>query len=252
MTRTRRKKKQKLVEGAIARIEYEAGKYTCAQLLVTPWIRVFDAAGEEIADLATLVSRPVLFRVAVENAAITDGRWPILGQVQLRPEDRTPDRFMQDLFDPSNLRILSSSPDGTWRERPATPAECEGLEAASVWAAEHVERRISDHYAGRTNLDLLSQRLIRPGDVFTIILDRGPNERGNWVVSGQVHDNLGVGDRVSVGQLAEALTIAAIRTYMGDRELATVRAGQSAMLHLTGDVTTHIGSERVLRTAEKR
>ena len=88
--------------------------------------RVFDASGEELVDPTELVARPVLFRVAVENAAMTSGRWPIVGQVPLGPDDvRAPDAFLQDLFDPTDFRIASTSLDGAWSERRATLAECE-------------------------------------------------------------------------------------------------------------------------------
>lgn len=251
MSKTKRKKRQDFVEGAIVRIAYEGGEHTYAQLLVDPWIRVFDAAGKEFADLSQLVTRPVLFKVAIHTFAVIEGRWPIVGHVPLRPEDRRiPDQFVQDLLNPANLRILTTSTDGDWKERPATAAECEGLEAASVWDPEHVETRIADHYAGRPNMALHADRLVRPGEVFTVIIDRGQDARGNWVVSGRVHATLRAGDRVSAGPDRRVLTIATIKTYLGDREIGTVPAGQSAMLQLAGDVTPDILAERVLRTAE--
>lgn len=245
----KRDKKQKLVEGAIVRVPYEPGRHTYAQLLVEPWIRVFDApSGDEADDLERVISSPVLFTVATQPFAVSDGRWPVVGHAPLRREERRiPDQFVQDLFNPSKLRVLSGSPDGSWQERPATIAECEGLEAASVWDPEHVETRIADHYAGRVNLTLLVNRLVRPGEVFTILIDREQNAVGDWVVSGRAHAPIHVGDRVSVGgQDAPALVVAGIKTYPGDADAPPLVSGQSGTLHLTGDVSRETRAKRIL------
>lgn len=249
----KRQKKQRFVEGAIVRVPYGDGRHTYAQLIEDPWIRVFDHSSTgEVEDLESIISKPVLFTVAVHTFGITEGRWPILGQAQLRPEDRRlPNQFIQDLFNPSKLRILSNRPDGPQTERPATVAECEGLEAASVWDPEHVERRIADHYAGRTNLSLLVMRLVRPGEVFTVLLDRGQDASGNWVVSGRVHAPIRVGDRVFVGQLqGPLLTVAALKTYMDDADVPPLVSGESGTLHLAGQLPPEARSERVLYRAE--
>jgi hypothetical protein len=46
---------------------------------------------------------------------------------------------------------LSRYRGGGGDEVPASAEQCEGLECAAVWEAEHVVERLSDHFAGRPN-----------------------------------------------------------------------------------------------------
>ncbi len=52
--------------------------------------------------------------------------------------------------------------DALGNEYPATIDQCVGLEPVAVWEAEHVESRIDDFYAGRSNSFLESIKLILP------------------------------------------------------------------------------------------
>jgi hypothetical protein len=53
---------------------------------------------------------------------------------------------------------------GGWA--PATPKECVGLELAAVWAAEHIEERVRDHYQNRPNAHLAYMKLRRQRGVW--------------------------------------------------------------------------------------
>jgi hypothetical protein len=44
---------------------------------------------------------------------------------------------------------------------PVTPEECEGYERESAWAAEHVEMRLNDLYAGRSSKVVAATRVRR-------------------------------------------------------------------------------------------
>lgn len=89
-----------------------------------------------------------LFILAMQRNTYSGGGWgkPVF---KLDPADlpAIPDFFRQDDDDPGACLIV----DADGNERPATPAECEGLEREAVWAASHVEERLMDHYAGRSN-----------------------------------------------------------------------------------------------------
>jgi hypothetical protein len=109
-------------------------------------------------DLAMLAGQPVAFRLMVMNHAVTRGRWPLLGAMPLTPElMASPDFFKQDAIS-GRLTIYNDDLAPTF-ERPATRAECEGLERAAVWEPEHVEDRLRDHFAARPNKWVDSLRL---------------------------------------------------------------------------------------------
>lgn len=244
-----RRTKQKFTEGTIVQIPYGDGQQAYAQMLVDPWIRVFyGLAGQSADDLESLVARPERFRLCVFGSSIRDGRWPVIGHVPLRPEDREiPDQFVQDLVQPKNLRLYSSTPDGEWSERPATVAECEGLEALSVWTPEHVEERLIDEDAGVPNLSLLSMRLVCPGEVFTIMLDRGQNADGHWVASGKAHADVHPHDKVRLGSAhGPLLTVAVIAPYVDEGTLPSLSSGKAGTLLLAGDIPPDARSARVL------
>jgi hypothetical protein len=99
-----------------------------------------------------------LFTVAVHRSAYSSGRW---GTVLYRvPEELIPPIplfFRQNVMNPDDCEIVD--PQGGIRK--AIIDECIGLERSSVWSAEHVEQRLTDHYAGRPNKHVESMVLKR-------------------------------------------------------------------------------------------
>lgn len=88
----------------------------------------------------------LLFRLWVHKSAYTSGRWPKTDKGDVSPELSRPiDRFKQDLIS-GKLSIY-----GDHGDTPAKLEECLQLERAAVWDPEHVESRLEDHLAGRTN-----------------------------------------------------------------------------------------------------
>jgi hypothetical protein len=139
--------RQRFEPGAVLRIDLDEHRHTYARMLSDhPYLAIYDAVTE--ADLAAdeAVARPVLYVLAVADHALR--RWPKVGEVPLvRSPVAIPEFFMQDMFDPRRCQIM----DYQGNTRPASPAECVGLERAAVWDAEHVEQRLRDHLAGRDN-----------------------------------------------------------------------------------------------------
>lgn len=161
--------------GDIVRIDLGDGRHTYGQLLVDPFVAVYDfPTTDQVIDMAAVVGKRVLFVVAVSHRSIerravggrpvgrraVGGRgWPVVGHAPPgSPTAAVPDRFVQDIADPGSCRIL----DAEGNARPATLQECEGLEPAAVWDAEHVTERLRDHYAGRSNVYLERMRLRLP------------------------------------------------------------------------------------------
>jgi hypothetical protein len=132
-------------------LELSLGDGTFAYGLVVGELEVafFDLhAKAAIADVDAIVARPVLFVLTVYKNVFTTGRWRAIGRVDLDAHVvRIPDKFMQDLGDPRKCKIV----DADFNTRPATPDECVGLERVAVWAGEHIEDRLRDHFAGRPN-----------------------------------------------------------------------------------------------------
>lgn len=152
--------KKKPTPGTILKIPFDDTVHTYARVLRHPFIAVYDCkTSEDVTSLEEIIAKEILFVVAVMDRAVTGGRWKAVGALPLKDgEIPIPDQFMQDMFNPNNCQIIDSS--GNVRE--ATIEECEGLERAAVWEAEHVEDRIRDHYLGRPNRWLESMKLIRP------------------------------------------------------------------------------------------
>ncbi len=97
-----------------------------------------------------------LFIVAVQKNAYSSGHW---GKILFRLNEShlppVPPFFRQNAMRLTDCDIVE--PTGVVRK--ATPDECIGLERNAVWAANHVESRLDDHYANRPNAFLESIRL---------------------------------------------------------------------------------------------
>jgi hypothetical protein len=133
--------------GDIVRIPLNDGFHSYARVLDEPLVAFYNIKTKRNLSPQEIVGLPLLFRVWVMNHAITSGRWPIIGNYPLTPSESEPPKlFKQDGLKPSSFSIYVQ---GT--ERPATKAECVGLERAAVWDPEHVEDRLRDFYAGRPN-----------------------------------------------------------------------------------------------------
>jgi hypothetical protein len=92
------------------------------------------------------------FTIAVMDRAFrrTSG-WALLDVVPLSEKEEA-EVYRSFKQDPRGaLSIYWETPDGSYGEDSATRAACEGLERSAVWDPEHVEDRLRDHRAGRTN-----------------------------------------------------------------------------------------------------
>ena len=118
-------------------------------------VEFFDYCHPEAdADLDEIFRWKRLFAVLIMGSAF--GRrssWRVIGNRPLTEAERN-ERFefrKQDPITGDLQRYWSNSDLGTWESAPATREAVEGLEAAAVWSASHVEDRLRDHFEGRTN-----------------------------------------------------------------------------------------------------
>lgn len=149
--------------GQIVRIDLGQGYCSYARVLNEPLLAFHDvqySAAQEVS-LEEVIGSPVAFTLFVMNYAITRGRWPIIGRVDLSPELQVPPAFVkQDAFT-GKLSIYQTLPElAPHYERAATANECIGLEVAAVWEPEHVEDRLRDHFAGKPNIWVESLKVI--------------------------------------------------------------------------------------------
>jgi hypothetical protein len=138
--------RQRRTVGAVLKVPLGDGSHAYAWTLPEADFAFFDLRARAEVPVEEVVQRSVAFRVAVHKSAWTTGRWLRVGKAPLPPElAAAQPTFIQD---PLNGQ-LSIYLNGTIR--PATRAECVGLECCAVWDPEHVEDRLRDHFAGVPN-----------------------------------------------------------------------------------------------------
>jgi Immunity protein 26 len=135
---------QRRTVGNVLAIPLGDGTHVFALTLPEADFAFFDSRSSEPDPPADLLSRPVLFRVAVHQSAWAAGRWPRVAKVLVPPHLlRSQAKFIQDALHPEKFEIYLAG-----AVRSASRSECHGLERAAVWDPEHVEERIFSHYAG--------------------------------------------------------------------------------------------------------
>jgi Domain of unknown function (DUF4259) len=156
----RRKSKKAIFEpGVLLRVDLDDRWHSYARMLArSPNFAFYDCrVSTPPVDVLSIVSRPVLFVLAVNERA-SSGHWLKIGQVPLEMAPvPIPNRFMQDIGTDA-CQIV----DEAFNTRSATPEECVGLERVAVWDPEHVEERLRDHYAGRPNAHLTYMKVRLP------------------------------------------------------------------------------------------
>ena len=138
------KKSQRRVVGAILKVPLGDGTHVYTQTLPEADFAFFFICTSSKLDTKTVISKPVLFRVAVHKSAWTGGRWERIGKEDVSEELMKPvPTFIQDALNPNHYQIYLSG-----NIRDATKEECIGLECCAVWDPDHVEGRIRAHYSG--------------------------------------------------------------------------------------------------------
>lgn len=156
-------KRQRRTEGAIVEIPLGNGRRAFGRLLREPLVEFFDVEarqGEQV-EVESLVSAPVAFSIWVMNSATTSGRWRKIAQLPLtESEQQQVVKFCKQDALSGELTVYWTDPlTNEVHEVRASRAECEELERAAVWSAEHVEDRLRDHFLGVPNKWVESLRL---------------------------------------------------------------------------------------------
>jgi Immunity protein 26 len=136
--------RQRKIIGDILEVDLGDGARTYVQALDDADMAFFDTRTTIEMSPIEIVARPVLFRIAVHKSAWVTGRWKRVDRLPLSPALQAPEpKFIQDALHPDRFQIYLAGDI-----RPATKAECVGLERCAVWDPEHAEDRLRDHYNG--------------------------------------------------------------------------------------------------------
>lgn len=141
--------KQRSVIGALVEIDLGDCNYAYARIVSKSEPAFYDRLAEgKVVDYAATYEDRIAFITSVTNSAVTSGRWTIVDKRPLEPELAQERKyFMLDAQSGEYSLYYSISGD----IRPASAKQCTDLERAAVWDPEHVEDRLRDHFAGRTN-----------------------------------------------------------------------------------------------------
>ncbi len=147
-------KRQRRTVGSIVSIPIENYRVH-AQILADTDMVFFDTKHLTDESLTEYESFEVLFRLPVNSNAILDGRWVKVGKENIKDEFSKPvPRFIQDALNPEKFEIYIGG-----NIHPSTKNECKNLDRCAVWAVNHVEDRIRDHYNGVSNVWVEKMRL---------------------------------------------------------------------------------------------
>lgn len=143
--------KQKITIGSILEININNQYYSYAQILKNSSVVFFDyKTTNKLGDFSNLEKAPILFILAVYNHVITRGRWKKVSKLKIREDCIVlPMKYIKDEISSSKYELYNPN---TGEIIPSSKEECNGLERAAVWDAEHVESRILDFYNGVPNI----------------------------------------------------------------------------------------------------
>jgi len=137
-----RAKRQKRTTGAIVKISLHNGFHSYAQILDSCYA-FYKIHTEKDLQISEIIKSQILFVTEVFDYAITKGLWQKIGNVPIDSELVTvPPQYIQDPINPDKFEIVFNN-----EIRPATQAECQGLEPWAVWEPEQIEKRLNDYFS---------------------------------------------------------------------------------------------------------
>jgi hypothetical protein len=149
--------------GDVVAIPMNGSSYAYGRVMDT-LMAFYDLKTTEIVNVDTVIGHQRLFITSVAFAAVTSGRWKVIGNRPLEPELRGDTKFFRP--NPSGqgflIYVSKAQPKDAYEEYEATAEECLGLEPLFSWDAHLLEERLEDHFAGRPNVHVEHQKkLIR-------------------------------------------------------------------------------------------
>jgi hypothetical protein len=150
-------KRQRRTIGAILKIPLQDGTHCYGLVLDKASMAVFKVKTTQDLQITDILSKDVLFIIAVYDDVITSGKWEKIGKTTL--DERfinLPMKFIQDQLNPNLIQLYNPN---TGEIKLSTKEDCVDLDRAAVWDAGHVEERVLDFFNGRKNVWVEQQRL---------------------------------------------------------------------------------------------
>ena len=151
--------------GGVLRIPLSEGRAAYGLMLAVRPFMAFhvteDGTGASSAEAAQeALARAPLFTLSVTKTAYSQGRWgAVLHRVRKEELPAVPEFFRQNALNLADCSLVAE--DGS--VKPVAPERCVGMERDAVWSAEHIESRLEDHFAGRSNAFVESIAVKLPG-----------------------------------------------------------------------------------------
>ncbi|MEO9341137.1 Imm26 family immunity protein [Mesorhizobium sp. SB112] len=141
-------KKVRKAEGDIFKVPLDETYHTYAVSLLHPLFGFFDARTSKEIEPEEIEKSAIIFSVWVMDYAAKDGLWTKIGRTENFLDYKRDHRvFKQDVL---SGRITSYC-DRDGSEFPIDYETACNMEAAAVWDPHHVEERLRDHFAGKSN-----------------------------------------------------------------------------------------------------
>lgn len=138
-------------EGNILKIALNDNEHVYAHVSSDPLVIFYDKLCTSELSPSEITKLPIAFRIFVMKTAVTNGVWSLYGFHQLSTDQRAiPIMYKQDRVSGRLFHHHHSFSDTNF-ERSALLSECNNMECAAVWSANHVEDRLRDHFCGRPN-----------------------------------------------------------------------------------------------------
>lgn len=149
-------------DGDVFRVDLPDGRHAFAQRLRHPLYAFFAPRVTNEQAGAQLIGEH-LFSVWIFDAAPKRENWARIGRFPISERLSVNPWFAkQDILNGKITRYRNAPTlQAGYEEVDSTYEEAGQLEIAAVWAAEHVESRLMDHFAGRQNAYLESLRIKR-------------------------------------------------------------------------------------------
>ena len=140
-------RKKNWTPGNVVAVPLEEGGYGFGVVITPSLTGFFNIKSDEPEMPSNIEKAELLFSIWVMNRAISKNHWKVIGEIEIpKTYDLNPWFYKFDFIS----KKYSLTKDGG-DEAPATLEECKKHECAAVWDPEHVESRLTDHFAGREN-----------------------------------------------------------------------------------------------------
>lgn len=137
--------------GNVLQIQLDASTFALGRIIGGGFIEFYDKrlTAEITGDIANVTDLgKVLFTLSVHKSWTKNEKWKVVGN-NVADIPQAPPQFMQNMMNPLDIKIV----DSAGGVAPATKAEIidKKLERLAVWEDNHIEDRLRDYFANKTN-----------------------------------------------------------------------------------------------------